>query len=336
MDSVQEMIHPDSVGQILNDRYEIIKELGSGRYSNVWLARDQKHGSYSAIKFLREDSDGGKNDTFELAILKCLSEGNPNHTGYQHVARLLDHFMYGRHLCLVLEPMAENMKDFCLFFEDAKIPNSILKRITRQLLSALDYAHSLGIIHTDNIMIRIRDKSIIEKHLHRPHSSLGELNFDDSSDFSQVEVILGDWGTAAWDSLHLTEIIQPRLLRAPEVLLQAPWGKEVDIWNLGALLPELLDTVQMFSGRASVTGGPFPFHLLEEGNPEIVRKIFNENLQIRDPIERPPAKLENWITCLGGEEKERFLLLLRSMLTIDPKKRMNAHLLQNEHWLTSQ
>ncbi|KGO75567.1 hypothetical protein PITC_098500 [Penicillium italicum] len=353
---VQEMVHPVSVGQILNNRYEIIKELGSGKYSTVWLARDQIYESYSAIKILRGDSESGKSDTFELAILKRLSEGNPNHTGYQHIACLLDHFMYGRHLCLVLEPMAENMKDFCFFFEDIKIPNSVLKRITKQLLSALDYAHSLGIIHTDikqdNILIRIRDKSIIEKHLHRPQSSLGELNFDDPSEFSQVEVILSDWGTASWESLHLTEFIQPRLLRAPEVLLQAPWGKEVDIWNLGALLPELIDTVQMFSGRARVTGGdyrikhhieevyallgPFPSYLLAEGNQEIVRKIFNENLQIRDPIERPPAKLEKWIKCLCGEEKERFLLLLRSMLTIDPKNRKTAQLLQNEEWLTNQ
>lgn len=47
-----------------------------------------------------------------------------------------------------MKPTAENMKDFSLFFEDAKIPSCILKRITEQLLSALDYAHSLGIIHT--------------------------------------------------------------------------------------------------------------------------------------------------------------------------------------------
>ncbi|KAJ5921633.1 serine-threonine protein kinase [Penicillium verhagenii] len=308
-------LRPVSVGQVLNDRYEIIKKIGDGKYSIVWLARDQIHKSYSAIKVLREDCDGGMSGTFELDILKCLSEGNPNHRGYQHIPRLLDHFIHSRNLCLVLEPMAENLKDFCLFFEDARIPPFILKQITKQLLYVIEYAHALGIIHT-------------------------------------VKVILGDWGTASWESRHLTEFIQPRLLRAPEVLLQAPWSKEVDIWNLGALLPELLDAVQMFSGRASVTGGhylikhhieemdalfgPFPSHLLEEGNQAIVRNSFNANLQIRDPTERPLAELGKWIKCLNGEEKERFLLLLRSMMMIDPKKRTPAHLLQNELWLTSQ
>jgi serine/threonine-protein kinase SRPK3 len=33
-------------------------------------------------------------------------------------------------------------------------------------------------------------------------------------------------------------------------MLQTPWGKEVDICNLGAVLPELLDAVRMFNDRA--------------------------------------------------------------------------------------
>ncbi|KAJ5928076.1 serine-threonine protein kinase [Penicillium verhagenii] len=347
-------VHFVSIGEVLNDRYEIIKELGSGQYSTVWLARDRsRHGSYSAIKILREES--GQNDTFELEILKRLSEGNPDHTGYQHITCLLDHFIYSRHLCLVLEPTAESLKDFCLFFEAAKIPPVILKRITKQLLAALDYAHSLGIIHTDikqdNIMMKIRNESVIEEHLQNPDDSLGELNFENRDAMSEVQVVLGDWGTASWESRHLSENIQPVLLRAPEVLLQAPWGKEVDIWNLGALLPELLDTVRMYSGRAIVTGGdyqikhhieeidalfgPFPSHLLKEGNPEVIQRLFNEDLQIRDPIECPPAILDRWIECLDGEEKQNFLLLLRAMMVIDPKNRMTAQSLQNELWLTS-
>lgn len=47
-----------------------------------------------------------------------------------------------------MEPMAENLKNFSFFFEDLKILNHIMKRITKQLLSALEYAHLSGIIHT--------------------------------------------------------------------------------------------------------------------------------------------------------------------------------------------
>lgn len=198
-------------------------------------------------------------------------------------------------------------------------------------------------------MVKIRDSTIIDRHLQDPHHSLGEYNFDKSSDLLEVEVVLGDWGTASWESHHLSEIIQPTLLRAPEVLLQAPWGKEVDIWNLGALLPELLDTVRMFSGRADATGGgylvkhhveeidalfgPFPFSLVKEGKPEIVHQIFDEEFWIKDPTERPPARLEVWIECLEGDEKEKFLSLLRSMMAIDPRQRSTPRSLQHEPWL---
>ncbi|KAJ6136936.1 serine-threonine protein kinase [Penicillium chrysogenum] len=354
-DRAQEPFGHVSIGQALNNRYQIIKSLGWGRYSTVWLAKDQVDLSYKAIKVLREDCYGGECNIFELEILKCLSEGDITHPGYRHVSRLLDNFVHDRCVCLVLEPMAEHMKDFCFFFRDAKIPNDILKRITKQLLSALDYAHSMGIIHADikqdNIMVRIRDYNIIDRHLQDPHHSLGEYNFDKPSDLPEVEVVLGDWGAASWESHHLSAMIQPTLLRAPEVLLQASWGKEVDIWNLGALLPELLDTVRMFSGRSDASGGeylikhhveeidalfgPFPPSLLKEGKPEIVRQIFDEDFRIKDPTTRPPARLETWIECLEGVEKKRFLSLLRSMMEIDPRQRMSPLSLQNEPWLSN-
>ncbi|KAA8641675.1 uncharacterized protein ATNIH1004_011811 [Aspergillus tanneri] len=255
--------------------------------------------------------------------------------------------------------MAEDMKGFSFFFAGAKIPNHIMKRVTKQLLSALEYAHASGVIHTDikqdNIMVKVRDFSVIDRYLQdsvsRPAVNLGEYNFNDTSELTQISIALCDWGSASWERKHLTEMIQPKLLRAPEVILQAPWGKEVDIWNLGALLPELLDAVRMFNGKTDVTGGiyhtkhhieeidalfgPFPQDLLSDGKPKIVQQFFDERLQIRDPTKRPPARLERWIQCLSGVEKENFLSMLRSMLMIDPKQRMTAQALQSSLWITT-
>lgn len=42
--------------------------------------------------------------------------------------------------------------------------------------------------------------------------------------------------SASWFDRHLTEWIQPEKLRAPEVILQAPWDHKVDIWNLGLIV----------------------------------------------------------------------------------------------------
>ena len=44
---------------------------------------------------------------------------------------------------------------------------------------------------------------------------------------------------ACWVDKHLTEWIQPQMLRSPEVILGAEWNHKVDIWNLGIIASPL-------------------------------------------------------------------------------------------------
>jgi hypothetical protein len=50
------------------------------------------------------------------------------------------------------------------------------------------------------------------------------------------QIILSLIYLASWFDRHLTEWIQPPMLRAPEVILRANWDYRVDIFNLGALV----------------------------------------------------------------------------------------------------
>ncbi|KAJ5710049.1 hypothetical protein N7493_009641 [Penicillium malachiteum] len=163
-----------------------------------------------------------------------------------------------------------------------------------------------------------------------------------------LNVALCDWGTASWVDNHLTEVIQPILLRAPEVILEAPWGPPADIWNLGVVLIEVLDAVRLFDGRATQTGGvfqikhhleemvalfgPFPPRLLAQGNRKIIAEYFDGQGNIHDPVPRPIALLENWIESLTGTNKEEFILLLKSMMKIDPDDGPTARELLGEAW----
>lgn len=139
------------------------------------------------------------------------------------------------------------------------------------------------------------------------------------------------------------------LLRAPEVIIGAPWGPPVDIWNLGAVLIEVLHAVRTFNGRAAQTGGeyktkhhleemvalfgPFPAGLLAQGDQHLVTEYMDENGRIRDPTPRPEAHLENWIDSLTGDDKARFMAPLRDMMVIEPGDRKTAEQLLDEPWL---
>ena len=67
------------------------------------------------------------------------------------MVQLLDHFEYtgpnGTHLCLVLELMWQDVESFLQGYREAELRLQLTKRISKQLLRALDYLRICGIIH---------------------------------------------------------------------------------------------------------------------------------------------------------------------------------------------
>jgi serine/threonine-protein kinase SRPK3 len=127
-------------------------------------------------------------------------------------------------------------------------------------------------IKPSNIMVQIPDeKSCIEKylaatassiHIQDPHSeyqiiqshNLRDYYFSEGFNLMDLRISLADWGIASWKNKHLIEWIQRDLLRSPEVFLGLPWDQSTDIWNLGALIPELIYKQKIFDGRSSEDG----------------------------------------------------------------------------------
>ncbi|KJZ74934.1 hypothetical protein HIM_05665 [Hirsutella minnesotensis 3608] len=100
---------------------------------------------------------------------------------------------------------------------------------------------------------------------------------EDLAQSTDLSVRLTDFGTSSWFDKHLTEWIQPDMLRAPEVILGVDWDHKVDIWNLGLVIWELAEGRLLFDGTwaprdpytpeahlAQMTAvlGPFPEQLL--------------------------------------------------------------------------
>ncbi|RPB17997.1 kinase-like protein [Terfezia boudieri ATCC MYA-4762] len=146
--------HPVYLGGLFNQRYKVLRKLGYGSYSTVWLARDLSESRYVALKILKANVESPQ----ELAILTTLSDYDVKHPGYSCALRLLDHFNHtgpnGTHLCLVTEVLGPSIGDLLSppwrkFRDSTRYPTTVVREISKQALLALQHIHSAGVAHGD-------------------------------------------------------------------------------------------------------------------------------------------------------------------------------------------
>ncbi len=137
-------------GQNIGD-YEIISHLGQGGVGEVYKARHVISQRVEALKLLRSDRNRADlSDRFlrEIRLLAGLS--------HPHIARLNTAFQHDDQIAMVME-FIEGEDLYCKLH--SPWPHRAMDGITytRQVLSALVYAHARGVIHRDikpsNIMI---------------------------------------------------------------------------------------------------------------------------------------------------------------------------------------
>ncbi|KAF1947589.1 serine/threonine-protein kinase SRPK2 [Clathrospora elynae] len=165
--------HPVQVGEEYKDgKYTIVRKLGWGHFSTVWLSRDNTSGKHVALKVVRSAAHYTETALDEIKLLKKVVDANKDHPGRKHVVSLLDSFNHkgpnGVHVCMVFEVLGENLLGLIKRWNHRGIPMPLVKQITKQVLLGLDYLHrECGIIHTDlkpeNVLIEIGDVEQIVK-----------------------------------------------------------------------------------------------------------------------------------------------------------------------------
>jgi mitogen-activated protein kinase 15 len=280
------------------ERYEIIQKLGKGAYGIVWKAMDKKYKQVVALKKVFEafrNSTDAQRTYREVVFLQDLG-------GHDNIVRLRNIIR------------AENNMDLYLVFEYMEadlhlvIRASILEDVHRQyiiyqLLKALKYVHSAGLIHRDlkpanilinsDVMIKVADFGL-----------------------ARSVAFIGDDG-----DYKLSEYVATRWYRAPEILLgSSKYSKAVDMWSVGCILGELLVGKPIFQGKSSLNQ--------IEKVLELVGKPKSEDVE---SLESPHA--ETILNSLSLFKKKSFqaffpdasedaLDLLRKLLAFNPNQRI--------------
>lgn len=150
--------HPVQLGDAFSDaRYFVVRKLGWGHRSTVWLARDTKLGRHVALKVMKSASLYTEMALNDIKFLQRFISGEQAHPGHSHVISLLDHFRHagpnGTHVCIVFEVLGENLLGLIKRHQANGVPMHLVRQIAKQVLLGLDYMHRVcGVIHTSALL----------------------------------------------------------------------------------------------------------------------------------------------------------------------------------------
>ncbi len=166
-------------GTVLEDRYELVEQIGQGGMAIVYRARDRRTGHFVAVKYLRPEFRDNP-EFLERFRREALAASKMSH---HNIVNLLDVGSDPENPYIVIEYVnGKTLKD--IIREQQRIQPELAGQIAIRILSALQHAHAAHIIHRDikpqNVLvdqygyIKVSDFGIARMIGHGPHEHDGE------------------------------------------------------------------------------------------------------------------------------------------------------------------
>jgi len=258
----------------LTDIYDIGEKIGNGKFG-----LNKKTGKQVAIKIMSKKDMTNQDLELvrtEIEILKICQ--HPNIIQLYEVFENLDYFY------IIMEYCSGGDLFSYLECRDFHLPEPLACKFMHKICAALYYIHSYGIAHRDlkpeNVLMTTKDEN----------ADLRILDFGLSKIIGPDEKCNEPFGTLSYV--------------APEVLLDSPYGKEVDLWSIGVMTYLMLGAALPFDDR--------------DDEEEIARKTCMDD---------PPFKGSIW-----KKISKEGIDFIKKLLQKKPEKRMNIKEALEHKW----
>lgn len=209
-----------NIGDIIDNRYNVIKHLGTGGMAVVFECKDLYTNSEVALKILKEEllDDSVSVSNFAKEVKSSVEMRHEN------IVQIYQDGMFEKRPYLVMEFLNDQtLLDKLEYFTKFSVKESI--EIMYQLLDAIEYTHKHKIIHRD-----IKPQNIF-------YLSNGTIKLTDFG-IAQHEKDAGIAGKII-GSVHYL---------APEVLIGKPFSVASDIYAAGITFFQLITGLLPFEG----------------------------------------------------------------------------------------
>src|SRR6266545_3240067 len=213
------------INSLFDERYRIVRKLGSGGMANVYLAEDQELGRRVAIKILNDRHAGDEQfvERFRREAKNAAGLSHPN------IVSIYDRGEAEGSYYIAMEYLdGRTVKE--LLVRNGPPPLPIAIDYARQILQAIGFAHRNGIVHRDI----------------KPHNVVVGRD-------GRLKVT--DFGIARSGASQMTEvgsIIGTAQYLSPEQARGAPVDQTSDLYSVGVVLYELLTGEVPFAGETPV------------------------------------------------------------------------------------
>ena len=279
-----------SKGQMINNRYEIIKTIGEGGMANVYLAKDSILERNVAIKVLRGDlaNDEKFIRRFQREAKSVSDLSHPNIVEVYDVGE-----EDGKHYIVMEYIEGKTLKQLIQKRGSLTLPEVV--DIMCQLTDGLAHAHSAYIIHRDikpqNILIL--DNGIVKI------TDFGIATATNATQLTQTNSVMG--------SVHYL---------APEQANGKGSTIKSDIYSLGILMYELITGSVPFKGESAVEIAlkqmKEKLPSIRKQNPVVLQSV--ENIVLKATAKNPRNRYDNvnemhkdLEECLNKENEKRYV-----------------------------